>query len=57
LQAKSLELGRIYNRYSSSGQPEKLTQAIYKNRPIEYNMNLVNLLEEIAALGNKTFPY
>lgn len=57
LQAKSLQLGRIYERYSSYGQPEKLTQALYNNRPIQYNMNLVNLLEEVAALGNRTFPY
>ena len=57
LQAKSLQLGRIYDRYSASGQPAHLTQALYNSRPIQYNMNLVSLLEEIAALGNRTFPY
>ena len=36
---------------------KNVTKAIYDNMPINYDMNMLNILEELVMIGNRTFPY
>ena len=52
-----MTLQRILNKYGSNTTGLNITQIIYDNMPLAYDLNLVNLLEELAVIGNRTFPY
>ena len=41
----------------SSWSGRNVTKAIYDNMPIDYDMNMLNILEELLLVGNRTFPY
>ena len=50
-------LQRILNKYGTNITGINISRIIYDNMPLKYNINLVNILEELAVIGNRTFPY
>ena len=41
----------------STWSGRNITKAIYDNMPVDYDMNMLNILEELVLIGNRTFPY
>lgn len=52
-----MTLQRILNKYGPNTTGLNISHIIYDNMPLAYDMDLVNILEELAAIGNRTFPY
>lgn len=54
---KALQLQRIYQMYGTNTTGFNISHIIYDNRPLKYNLNLVDILEDLAIIANRTFPY
>jgi len=60
MRARARNLDKVlYNLLStgSSLSGFNLTKDIYDNLPLNYDMNMLNILEELVLIGNRTFPY
>jgi hypothetical protein len=58
--AKTKNLDRILMTMRGTGTDligRNITKAIYDNMAINYDMNMLNILEELVLIGNRTFPY
>jgi hypothetical protein len=55
LKVKGEQLNRIYRM--SKGTSFNISKLIYDNKPLKYNMNMVDMLEQMAVMANRTFPY
>ena len=57
LNLKALQLQRIYQIYGPNTTGLNISHIIYDNKPLKYNLNLVDILEDSAIIANRTFPY
>lgn len=57
---KTASLERVLNSMRGSNLNlvgKNVTEKIYDNLPMNFNMNMLNILEELIIIGNRTFPY
>jgi hypothetical protein len=60
MQARASNLDKVLSSLLRSGSSLtgfNLTKGIYDNLPLNYDMNMLNILEELVLIGNRTFPY
>lgn len=55
LNLKGEQLNRIYSQVN--GTSFNISKLIYDNKPLKYNLNMVDMLEQLAVMANRTFPY
>ena len=54
---QAAQLQRVLNGYGTGQTGNQIAQILYENQPLQYNVNLVDILDELAAIANRTFPY
>lgn len=52
---KMAKLGGLLSVYGDTAK--SIPQLVYSNMPIRYYTNYLNVLEQLVAIGNQTFPY